>query len=108
MVCNCWVFDDVRNGTCIYRCNGTKEREICHCEGDKSKCDFYENVRIEGKLEKESNKIIKINGEPFNMIEGLYKIIDRSLKDSSVKSVEVVVKDFIQIKINRREGEKND
>lgn len=26
-------------------CWGTKEREECNCGGDKSKCDFYENVR---------------------------------------------------------------
>ncbi len=85
-----------------------KKREICYCGGDKSKCDFYENVRIKAKLEQKSNEIIKVDGEPSNMIEGLYKIIDRSLKDSSVKSVEVEVKDFMQLKINRQEGEKND
>lgn len=26
-------------------CNGTKEREECSCGGDKTKCDFYPEVR---------------------------------------------------------------
>lgn len=26
-------------------CNGTKEREICHCGGDTAKCDFYPGKR---------------------------------------------------------------
>lgn len=26
-------------------CNGTKEREMCHCGGDVTKCDFYPNKR---------------------------------------------------------------
>jgi len=89
----------------ISRCDGTKERDICSCKGDKSKCDFYENVRKEGELEKKQKEIIKIDGKPFNMMEGLYKIIDRSLSDASVRNIEVEVKNFIQIKINRPKGE---
>ena len=27
------------------RCNGTKEVDLCHCGGDKSKCDFYPEKR---------------------------------------------------------------
>lgn len=26
-------------------CNGTKEREECHCGGNPVKCDFYPEVR---------------------------------------------------------------
>lgn len=90
----------------ISRCDGTKERDICSCGGDKSKCDFYENVRDEGRLEEKLKETIKkIDDKSFNLLEELYKIIDRSLKDSSVRSIEVVVKDFIQIKINRLKGE---
>ena len=25
---------------------GTKEVDYCSCDGDRSKCDFYENVRL--------------------------------------------------------------
>lgn len=27
------------------RCDGTKEVDLCHCGGDKSKCDFYPEKR---------------------------------------------------------------
>ena len=30
-------------------CNGTKEREMCHCGGDVNKCDFYPKKRGEQK-----------------------------------------------------------
>lgn len=33
------------------RCVGTKEIDLCSCGGNKSKCDFYENVRREGDAE---------------------------------------------------------
>ncbi len=26
-------------------CWGTKEKELCFCEGFKRKCDFYDNIR---------------------------------------------------------------
>lgn len=32
-------------------CYGTKEREECHCDGDKTKCDFYPEVRDKAKFE---------------------------------------------------------
>lgn len=28
-----------------FRCNGTRERDECTCGGDRSKCDFYPDVR---------------------------------------------------------------
>ena len=28
-----------------YECWGTKEREVCKCGGDPTKCDFYPEVR---------------------------------------------------------------
>lgn len=47
-------------------CWGTKEREACECDGDRSKCDFYENIRAEasakqrpedGEIERESQHV---------------------------------------------------
>lgn len=31
------------------RCRGTKEMDVCSCEGDKSKCDFYSTNREKAK-----------------------------------------------------------
>ena len=36
--CDCWV----EKGP---YCNGTREQDICSCNGDRRKCDFYEDVR---------------------------------------------------------------
>lgn len=37
-LCECWLFD---YGNYHHYCNGTKERDMCHCGGDVKKCDFY-------------------------------------------------------------------
>lgn len=43
--CKCYSLEyNAREGY-ISRCDGTKERDVCSCRGDKSKCDFYEYVR---------------------------------------------------------------
>lgn len=33
-------------------CYGTKEKDVCNCDGDKTKCCFYEHVRAEAAEEK--------------------------------------------------------
>ena len=37
-VCDCWHISKYTNKP---ECWGTKERDLCWCNGDKSKCDFY-------------------------------------------------------------------
>lgn len=29
----------------VHKCNGTRERDICSCDGERAKCDFYSEVR---------------------------------------------------------------
>jgi hypothetical protein len=36
------------------RCNGTRERDECSCGGDRTKCDFYPEVREKAKKELEN------------------------------------------------------
>lgn len=52
--CSCYneqyiVADYTYDGEVLYkkecRCRGTKERELCACEGDELKCDFYPDKR---------------------------------------------------------------
>lgn len=45
-LCDCWLFD---YGNRHHYCNNTKEREICYCDGDVKKCDFYPKKRGEQK-----------------------------------------------------------
>lgn len=42
-ICECWEQGSYIAG--YDTCRGTKEREPCECKGDRSKCDFYDNVR---------------------------------------------------------------
>ena len=39
-VCSCFHPEEIGD-----RCWGTKERELCSCEGDRSRCDFYDLKR---------------------------------------------------------------
>lgn len=40
--CSCWEYDRNQNrGVCM----GTKEREVCSCDGYQSRCDFYPEKR---------------------------------------------------------------
>lgn len=43
--CKSYEVTTENRGIIECRCNGTKEREICTCGGDESKCDFYSEVR---------------------------------------------------------------
>ena len=38
-------------------CFGTKNREKCSCQGDRSKCDFYDYIRERAKKEQLDYKI---------------------------------------------------
>lgn len=49
------------------RCNGTRERDICSCGGDETKCDFYPEVRKKAKkktkISTNADKIRKMTDE---------------------------------------------
>ena len=47
--CNSYIKYTDGLGGFIPRCYGTKEREICQCGGDETKCDFYPEKRKKTK-----------------------------------------------------------
>lgn len=58
-------------------CWGTKECEQCFCQGDRTKCDFYPEIREQAYNEiKNSNKIIKCKDckIPHNKYTGCPKL----------------------------------
>lgn len=61
------------NGVPVYeninvpRCWGTKEKDVCDCDGDRSKCSFYKSVREKAAVEKNNSDIKNV----FNEIENL-------------------------------------
>lgn len=62
------------NGASIYeairvpRCWGTKEKDVCDCDGDRSRCSFYERVRAQAAEEKKNLSTAK---DVLEEIEGL-------------------------------------
>ena len=63
-ICNCYHIESEQyyfideNGIPIYeyinvpRCLGTKEKDVCCCDGDRSMCSFYVSVREKAAEEK--------------------------------------------------------
>lgn len=49
MICDYYIDEMTYNGT-RGKCMGTRECGPCSCNGDMSKCDFYEEVRNKGIL----------------------------------------------------------
>ncbi len=58
----------IRESVNIPRCLGTKEKDACDCDGDRSKCSFYENVRAKAAEEEKSLSTTK---NVLEEIEGL-------------------------------------
>lgn len=48
-----WLDSDTPATAKAHRCYGTKMRESCLCGGDRTKCDFYSEVREEARMETE-------------------------------------------------------
>jgi hypothetical protein len=44
-----WAPDEAPIGITTSSCWGTKEREECSCDGDKTRCNFYPEVREKAK-----------------------------------------------------------
>ena len=67
--CDCYHIESEQhhfideNGVPIYeninvpRCWGTKEKDVCDCNGDKSECSFYDSVREKAAVEKNNSDI---------------------------------------------------
>ena len=74
--CDCWHKEERIVGWCgfspltktVYECYGTKEREECHCMGDRGKCDFYQGVR-EKAMKDNGCEYCKYETEIMNLYE---------------------------------------
>jgi hypothetical protein len=51
--CDKYTFGADKKG----RCMGTRERDVCNCQGDRTLCDFYPEVREKAIKEYECGKI---------------------------------------------------
>ena len=70
--CNC--YSHLKNDSRGY-CWGTKDMEVCTCGGDKTKCDFYPDVKLKAQKEKiESSLDWKINKAIELLIKNGYEV----------------------------------
>lgn len=51
------------------QCWGTKERDICHCKGDKCQCDIYSYVKKKALKEEKSKQNIKQKDKNLNHLK---------------------------------------
>ena len=66
-------YEDICEGICL----GTKEADYCSCGGDRSKCDFYESVRQETRVEdRRSDMTIQQAFEEIENLIGKYWVTD--------------------------------
>ena len=72
--CQCDCYDSNSS-----KCNGTRERDYCNCNGDKRKCDFYPTVKTQALFDI-SSILFKAN---VNWYEGIGKCILSSLTSDS-------------------------
>lgn len=70
-----WYRDEPMHKT-VQICNGTKEREECSCNGDKSKCNFYPENRKESKTMNTAEMWIKAqeDGKTYLLMNEKIKI----------------------------------
>lgn len=80
----------------IGRCYGTKERDVCSCGGDESKCDFYPEKRAaaEEKVKAEFSKTCDMNAK-----ELLGCIIDEVATRRNINALVYLNDDSIHISI---------
>lgn len=57
----CECYEQINNSTGGFApiCNGTKEREVCSCGGNKEKCDFYPEMRADNTINMNAIEFLK-------------------------------------------------
>lgn len=93
------------------RCNGTRERDICSCGGDESKCDFYPEKREKAaKVDHiTDNEIIKAKAliEKLKEANDFYYDVSKSMPydiDTTVRESRFLIENLLQ-EINRQKAE---
>ena len=66
MVCKC--YDDGR-------CNGTRERDVCRCNGDEANCRFYAYVRERAASQPSNDFYVKL-GDDWHLFKSCVSIRD--------------------------------
>lgn len=70
--CDCYHEQASWDNTIYGVCWGTKEEDICSCKGDRTKCDFYDNVRNKAKKEQRQAELNKIPDKIIDLIQDFW------------------------------------
>ena len=88
-VCSCYrTLSSISGRKYQDRCTGTKEIDICNCGGDRTRCDFYPEVR------KKANECVKTE-TLVGLIDGA---VDKLLHKSPNDTTTDIVIDLLKMK----------
>ena len=71
-------------------CQGTKERDICYCKGDKCKCDIYPDIKQKALKEKQSKR------GKVDIVRTLQHYLDSNEEDRFVCVPKVMIEKIIK------------
>ena len=101
--CDKYVFGADQKG----RCNGSRERDVCNCHGDRTLCDFYPEVREKAIKDYESEDTTQIlkdfgvldkEGRLSEVYRNIYELRKNQLKGGKLSAE--WISDIRNIKIN--------
>ena len=105
------------NGVPVYeninvpRCWGTKEKDVCDCDGDRSKCSFYKSVREKAAAKKRNSDIKDVFDEIENLIgkcwgtDPAYYINSKDEQEASAAKLCCKILEAIRMSRGENDGE---
>ena len=84
-----WLGPDevIRKTVCV--CNGTREQDVCSCGGDRTKCDFYLEVRQKENKPMKAKLVVEGKEFPIEILDPeLEKLIRPQKKKTGYERVE--------------------
>ena len=84
-----WLGPDevIRKTVCV--CNGTREQDVCSCGGDRTKCDFYPEVRQKENKPMKAKIVVEGKEFPIEILDPeLEKLIKPQKKKTGYERVE--------------------
>lgn len=84
-----WLGPDEIIRKTVYVCNGTREQDVCSCGGDRTKCDFYPEVRQKENKPMKAKIVVEGKEFPIEILDPeLEKLIKPQKKKTGYERVE--------------------
>lgn len=82
--------------TLVGVCSGTRELDECNCNGDRCKCDFYPEIRIEANKEKSKDKYYTKLNHIITTLNNLDDVSEFKRSKEDVISKLMDVRDYLR------------